>query len=65
MGYFFLQISGCTVRAFDPTANVIRPKNSYYPNLHYYNVGLNGENGKSYYGLYHVLVIIENSFWAD
>ena len=26
-----------------------RPKNSYHPNIHYYNIGLNNENGKSYF----------------
>ena len=33
------------MRAFDPTDEVIRPKNSYHPNLHYYNIGIGAENG--------------------
>ena len=42
-------ILGCTVRAFDPTSEVKRPIDSYHSNLHYFNVGLNQDNGKTFY----------------
>ena len=39
-------ISGCIVRAYDPTDLVKRPQNSFHTNLKYYNVGIGPINGK-------------------
>ena len=38
--HIFFHILGCTVRAFDPTDEVIRPQNSYHPNIHFYKIGI-------------------------
>ena len=47
---FYGIILGCTVRAYDPTELVVRPQNSYHPNLHYYNIGIWNKNGKHQFG---------------
>ena len=38
-------ISGCTVRAFDPSKQVERPDNSYLPNIHFYEYGIGPGSG--------------------
>ena len=40
-------ISGCTIRAYDPSSSTKQPKNSYLPNLHFYPIGLGFENGQT------------------
>lgn len=42
----FMANAGCTVHAYDPTSQVIRPKNSFHPNIHYHQIGLGHTNGK-------------------
>ena len=38
------------MRAYDPTDEVIRPENSFHPNIHYYKMGLSSMNGETSLG---------------